>query len=91
MQSVNLGIIHCRLISITTWPSRQLHVQKLTIETLEQSHQNDAGGFIVNVEHISHLCSSVSVVDFEHVNAGWGALVPICWYDILYSGTWKKV
>ena len=29
------------------------------------------GGFIVNFEHISHLCSSVSTVNFEQVNAGW--------------------
>ena len=27
--------------------------------------------FIVNFEHISHLCSSVSIVNFEHVIAGW--------------------
>ena len=29
------------------------------------------GVFIVNFEHISHLCSGVSVVNFEHVTAGW--------------------
>ena len=29
------------------------------------------GGFIVNFEHISDLCSSVSIVNFEHVIAGW--------------------
>ena len=28
-------------------------------------------GFIVNFEHISHLCSSVSIVNFEQINAGW--------------------
>ena len=28
-------------------------------------------GFIVNFEHITHLCSSVSIVNFEHVIAGW--------------------
>ena len=28
------------------------------------------GVFIVNFEHISHLCSRVSIVDFEQVNAG---------------------
>ena len=27
--------------------------------------------FIVNFKHISHLCSSVSIVNFEHVIAGW--------------------
>ena len=29
------------------------------------------GVFIVNFEHISHLCSSVSIVNFEEVNTGW--------------------
>ena len=29
------------------------------------------GVFIVNFEHISHLCSSVSIANFEQVNAGW--------------------
>ena len=29
------------------------------------------GVFIVNFEHISHLCSSVSIVNSEQVNAGW--------------------
>ena len=32
---------------------------------------NKANGFIVNFEHISLLCSSVSIVNFEQVNAGW--------------------
>ena len=31
--------------------------------------------FIVNFEHISHLCSSVSIVNFEHVIAGWGIFI----------------
>ena len=29
------------------------------------------GGFYVNFEHISQLCSSVSITNFEHVIAGW--------------------
>ena len=29
------------------------------------------GVFIVNFEHIPHLCSSVFIVNFEQVNAGW--------------------
>ena len=33
--------------------------------------------FIVNFEHISHLCSSVSIVNFEQVNAGWSKLKAI--------------
>ena len=54
---------------------------KLTIETLEQRCEicsklpmkttKSFGVFIVNFEHISHLCSSVSIANFEHVIAGW--------------------
>ena len=32
---------------------------------------NTTGVFVVNFEHISHLCSRVSIVNFEQVNAGW--------------------
>ena len=32
------------------------------------------GGFIVNFEHISHLCSSISIVNFEQVIAVWEVL-----------------
>ena len=31
--------------------------------------------FKVNFERISHLCSSVSIVKFEQVSAGWDAKV----------------
>ena len=31
--------------------------------------------FRINFEHISHLCSSVSIVKFEQVSAGWDAEV----------------
>ena len=55
---------------------------KLSIETLEQGVKcmfkvnnkdtSRSGIFIVNFEHISHLpCFSVSIVNFEHVIAGW--------------------
>ena len=53
---------------------------KLTIETLEQRCEicskltikwRRFGVFIVNFEHILHLCSSVSIVNFEQVNADW--------------------
>ena len=27
--------------------------------------------FIINFEHILHLCSIISIVKFEQVNAGW--------------------
>ena len=53
---------------------------KLTIETLEQrcgicSELTIIAVFIVNFEHISHLCSSVSIVNFEHEIAGWEACI----------------
>ena len=41
---------------------------KLTIKTSERRH---SGVFIVNFEHILIPCSSVSIVNFEQVNAGW--------------------
>ena len=44
---------------------------KLTIKTPKRRHWRRFGVFIVNFEHISHLRSSVSVVTFEKVNAGW--------------------
>ena len=44
---------------------------KLTIKPPKQRQWRCFGGFIVNFEHISHLCSSVSIVNFEQVNAGW--------------------
>ena len=31
--------------------------------------------FIVNFEHISHLYSSASVVNFEHAIAGWDIIL----------------
>ena len=37
----------------------------------KQRHWRRFGGFIVKFEHVSHLCSSVSIVKFEHVIAGW--------------------
>ena len=36
-----------------------------------QHHWPRFSGFIVNFEHISHLCSSVSLINFEQVTAGW--------------------
>ena len=39
------------------------------------------GAFIVNLEHISHLCSTVSVVNFEQVNGGWVRRAGISLFD----------
>ena len=41
------------------------------MKTPEQCQWRRFGVFIVNFEHISYLCSSVSTVNFEHVIAGW--------------------
>ena len=42
---------------------------KLTIKTAEQHQWRCPGIFIIHFEHVSHLFSSASVVNFEHVNA----------------------
>ena len=48
---------------------------KLIIETLEQRCEIYSELTInVNSAHISQLCSSVSVVNFEQVNAGWDVI-----------------
>ena len=41
---------------------------KLTIKIPEQRHWRRSTVFTVNLEHVSHLFSSVSIVDFEQVN-----------------------
>ena len=43
---------------------------KLTIKTPERRQWRRSGVFI-NFNHISHLFSSVSIVDFEQVNVSW--------------------
>ena len=60
---------------------KRLHINTLatvqtslkTLEILLQkdspSHWRRFGVFIINFEHISHLCSSVSIVNSEQVNA----------------------
>ena len=45
---------------------------KLTIKTREQCHQPRSGVFIVNFVTYFTPCSSVSIANFEQVNAGWG-------------------
>ena len=44
---------------------------KLTIKTPKRRQWRRFGVFTVNFEHISHLCSTVSIANFEHVIAGW--------------------
>ena len=40
------------------------------------------GSFIANFEHISHFCSSVSIVNFERVIAGWDAPIFFLHYQV---------
>ena len=44
---------------------------KLTIKMPKRRHWHRFSVFIVNFDRISHLCFSVSIVNFEHVIAGW--------------------
>ena len=48
---------------------------KLPIKTTGRFQSRRSGFFIVNFEHISHLVSSISIDNFEQVNAGW-----VVWY-----------
>ena len=49
-------------------------VKYVQVKTPERRQCRRSGAFIVNFEHISTYftpCSSISVVNFEHVTAGW--------------------
>ena len=48
---------------------------KLTVKTPKQRQWCRFGVFIVNFEHILHLSSSVSIVNFEYVIAGWVVMI----------------
>ena len=50
---------------------------KLTINMPERRQWRCSGIFIVNVEHIS-LCSNVSIVNFEQINAAWVIALSSC-------------
>ena len=41
---------------------------KLTVKTPERNHWHRSAIFVVNFEHILHLFSSISIVDFEQLN-----------------------
>ena len=65
MHIVNIAaVITCSKLTIETPKQRCEICSKLTIKT-----QNNVNG--LNFEHISHFCSSVSIVTFEHVIARW--------------------
>ena len=58
-----------------------LRVNNRNTRTLERQWRR-FGVFIVNFEHISHLYSSVSIVNFDHVIAGWEVLYILELYSI---------
>ena len=59
----------CRYDVIITQPT--FNCSKLTIKTPERHPWHRSGVFLLNVEHISHLVFSVSIVNFEQVIAAW--------------------
>ena len=61
----------CSKLTIETLEQRCQICSKLTIQPPKRRHRRRFGNVIVNFEHISHLCSTVSIVNFEHVIAGW--------------------
>ena len=50
------------------------------MKTPERRHFRRSGVFIVSFEHISHLFSSASIVDFEQANLSWS------WFEIGEKG-----
>ena len=70
--STSQPVITCSKLTIETLEQGFEICSKLTIKTPKRRHWRGFGFFIVNFEHISHLCSSVSIVNIEQVNAGWG-------------------
>ena len=68
---------------------------KLTIKIPERRQWDRSGIFIVHFEHISHLVSTVSIVNFEHLIAGWGkdweleAKTNLKWYHALKIKAWE--
>ena len=55
--------------------ARRETCSKLTITIPERCQWRRFDVFIDNFEHISHLYSSVSIVNFEQVNAGRGTIL----------------
>ena len=59
----------CSKLTFETLQLRGKICSKLTIKPPKRRQWRRFGDFIVNFEHISHLCSGVSIVNFEHVIA----------------------
>ena len=71
IKSSTLPAFTCSKFTIETLEQGCEICSKLTIKTPKRRQWRRFGVFIVNFEHISHLCSSVSIVNFEQVNADW--------------------
>ena len=63
--------VTCSKLAIETLKQRCEICWKLTIKPPKRRHLRRFDDFNVNFEHISHLCSTVSIVNFKQVNAGW--------------------
>ena len=48
---------------------------KVNNKHTRKTHWRRSGVFIVNCEHIFTPCYSISIVYFEHVNAGWACFL----------------
>ena len=68
--SYSQAAITCSKLAIETLEQRYEICSKLIIKPPKRRQWRRFGGVIVNFQHISHLCSSVSIVNSEQVNAG---------------------
>ena len=64
-----LALFTCSKLTIETLEQRCEICSKLIIKPPKRWQWRRFGGFIVNFDHISHLRSSVSIVNFKHVIA----------------------
>ena len=69
--------VTCSKLAIETLKQRCEICSKLTIKPPKRRHLRRFDDFNVNFEHISHLCSNVSIVNFKQVNAGWAKYCPL--------------
>ena len=78
----------CSKLAMETLEQRCEICSKLTIKP-PKWHRRRFGGFIVNFEHISHLCSGVSIANFKHVIASWGNLL-YCLFKKTFINQWSQ-
>ena len=81
LSNISVLITHLTFIcSRATVETLEKVCSKLT-KTSERRHWRRSGIFIANYEHISHLISSASIVDFEQVNVSWVLILNrvLCW------------